>query len=58
MDRRRAWQRVDRDELLRQACGHDQDHYVDGWPLGDYRDPDHPPQLAILQTIEDPGGAS
>lgn len=29
---------------------------VNGWPLGTYRDPDHPTQLAILQTIDDLGG--
>ena len=26
---------------------------INGWPLDTYRDPDHPTQLAILQTIDD-----
>ena len=29
---------------------------VNGWSIEDYRDPDHPTQLAILQTIDDLAG--
>jgi len=29
---------------------------INGWPLETYRDPDHPTQLAILQTIDDLAG--
>ena len=29
---------------------------VNGWPVGSYRDPDHPTQLAILRAIDDLSG--
>ncbi len=29
---------------------------LNGWPIDTYRDPDHPTQLAILQTIDDLAG--
>jgi L-asparaginase II len=29
---------------------------INGWPVDTYRDPDHPTQLAILQTIDDLAG--
>ena len=29
---------------------------INGWPVETYRDPDHPTQLAILQTIDDLAG--